>query len=56
VECIIKGNVKKVALIPSTHVLQPTSKGDEDDGIWMVWNQQHPNPFSWNMHLAHVNG
>jgi hypothetical protein len=39
VECIVKGSVEKLALIPSTHVLQPTSEGDEDDGIWMVWNQ-----------------
>jgi hypothetical protein len=61
-ERMIKANIKKVALIPPTHVLQPTFEGDEDDGIWMVWSQQHSNvvyklqSLSLNMHLACVNG
>ncbi len=42
-EGIIEASIKKVALIPRTHVLRPTFEGDEDDGIWMVWSQQHPN-------------
>jgi hypothetical protein len=61
-ERIVKAKIKEVALIPPTHVLQPTFEGDEDDEIWMVWSQQHSNLFtnfnppSLNMHLAHVNG
>jgi hypothetical protein len=43
VERMIKASIKEVALIPPTHVLQPTFEGDEDDRIWMVWNQQHSN-------------
>jgi hypothetical protein len=61
-ERIVKANIKEVELIPPTHVLQPTFEGDEDDGIWMVWSQQHSNVVyklqspSLNMHLAHVHG
>jgi hypothetical protein len=42
-KCIIKTSIEKVALIPPTNVLQPTFEGYEDDGIWMVQSQQHPN-------------
>ncbi len=35
-EAIITQNVKKVALIPLTHVNQPTF---ESDGAWGVWSQ-----------------
>jgi hypothetical protein len=36
VEHIIKASIENAALIPPTHVLQPTFEGDKDDGIWMV--------------------
>jgi hypothetical protein len=42
-KCIIKASIEKVALIPPTNVLQPTFEGYENDGIWMVHSQQHPN-------------
>jgi hypothetical protein len=42
-ECIIKINIKKVPLIPPTHVFQPTFEGDEDGGIWTIKSQQHSN-------------
>jgi hypothetical protein len=42
-KCIINVSIEKVALISPTHVFQPTFEGYEDDGIWMVSNQQHPN-------------
>jgi hypothetical protein len=39
----MNGPIKKEALIPPIHVFQPTFEGDEDYGILMVRNQQHPN-------------
>jgi hypothetical protein len=42
-KCIIKATIEKATLIPPTHALQPTFEGYEDDGIWMVQNQEHPN-------------
>jgi hypothetical protein len=39
-EAIVTQNVEKVALIPLTHVYQPTL---ENDGAWGVWNQCLPN-------------
>jgi hypothetical protein len=39
-EAIITQSVEKVALIPFTHVYQPTL---ESDGAWGVWSQRLPN-------------
>jgi hypothetical protein len=39
-EAIVTQNVEKVALIPLTHVYQPTLKSD---GAWGVQNQSLPN-------------
>jgi hypothetical protein len=39
-EAIITWSVQKAALIPLTHVYQPTF---ESDGAWGVWSQHHPN-------------
>ncbi len=39
-EAIITQSMKKVALIPLTHVYQPTL---ESDGAWDVWSQRLPN-------------
>jgi hypothetical protein len=39
-EAIITQSVEKVALIPFTHVYQPTL---ESDGAWGIWSQCFPN-------------
>jgi len=39
-EAIITQSVEKVALIPFTHVYQPTL---ESDGAWGIWSQRLPN-------------
>jgi hypothetical protein len=39
-ETIITQNVEKAALIPLTHLYQPTL---ESDGAWGIWSQQLPN-------------
>jgi hypothetical protein len=39
-DTIITQSVEKVALIPLTHVYQPTF---ENDGVWGVWSECLPN-------------
>jgi hypothetical protein len=39
-EAIVTQSVEKVALIPLTHVYQPTL---DNDGAWGVWSQCLPN-------------
>jgi hypothetical protein len=54
VEAIVTQNVEKIALIPPTHVYQPTL---ESDGAWGVWSQRLPNvTFAMKYLVAHVNG
>ncbi len=58
VEAIITWSVEKAALIPLTHVYQPTL---ESDGIWGIANTFTTSLMQWNSNspkylVAHVNG